>query len=150
MKGISTVFSHMSYIAIGIVALSLIVASVYMWGDKVEETFLQRQLKLVSSSVFDDIVELKMLSEDSNAVPKPGETKILSETGTEMPDKISNENYRVEFSSDRIIVSSTTSKGVVVERIVPVTFDIEDSSAISPFVIRLERDSGGDKIYLVD
>ena len=45
MKAISVVLSHMTYLAIGIVALSMIVASVYIWGDKIEERYLQGQLR---------------------------------------------------------------------------------------------------------
>lgn len=149
MKGISTVLSHMSYIAIGIVALSLLVASVYIWGEKIEGMFLQRQLKLMSSSIVGDVLELKMISERSNLVPGAGKS-ILAELGAEIPDRISNDQYSVDFSSNKITVSSRTSKGARVEETVSLDFEIENSSALSPFLIRLERDSSGDKIYLVD
>ncbi len=152
MKAVSVVVSHMSYLAVGMIALSLVVAFVYVWGDKLEENFLQKELDLISSSVRSEVMNLKTLSDTSNLV----ENRVLAEIGTSFPDKISNDRYNVEFSSNRILVSSKTSKNKKIESSVLVPFNMENSSAVSPFTIRLEREivrSQGlfiDKIYLVD
>ncbi len=150
MKAISVVLSHMTYLAVGIVALSLIVASVYIWGDKIEERYLQGQLDLTVSLVRDKVFEINHISETSNLVPVIGENHTIIEIETEIPDKISNKKYTIEFNSNKIIASSTTSKNIEVESMILVPFDIVDSSVLTPFTIKLVRDSTGDKIYLVD
>jgi len=136
MKGVSVILSHMSYIAIGIAALSLIVASVYMWGGRIEEIYLQKELEAVKSSIVSDVIELNRISG----------TNTIAELGAGLPDKISGESYSVEFNSNTLTIRSKTNKGDSVEVNASFDFDVADSSAVSPFTIKLKDG----KIYLVD
>ncbi len=138
-KGVSVILSHITFLAIGIVALMMILITVFNVSANIREQSIKSQTTFIAETLKSEILNLYELSENSNFLPDNGETIILKEVKPQIPDKISDKRYTIKLSPNNVTVQTNLENQVIeVNRSINVLITL-NGTAMAPVILRLQR-----------
>lgn len=141
--GVSVILSHTTFLAVGIVALMVILISVFNVSTDIREQSLKAQLTFVAETLKSEILNLYELSEHSDLLPDEGETLLIEEIKPNIPEKISEKRYTIKFSPGNVTVRTNIQNQIVeINRSINVIITL-NGTAITPAVLKLERSNIG-------
>ena len=133
-KGISPLLSHITFIALGIAFLILVVLTISDFRENIQDRWLNVQYNNVLENVKNEIMKLNSISDNSEIAPSVGETIILGKSKINFPDKISNKKFTITLSDGVISVTDDVN----ITKTINVDLNLSGSSFL-PAYLQLER-----------
>jgi hypothetical protein len=153
-KGISPLVSHTTLLAVGVVALMMILVFVFDTSNQIREQSLTSQSTFVAETLKNDILNFYELSEHSNLVPENGETLIIKEIKPNIPEKIAERRYSIVlFQGNVTVILDLENEIIESQRSVNTIMNL-NGTGITPVILRLERTNSegiiSDEVRLVE
>lgn len=139
MKGVSELLSHMTLIALGLIALSMILVSVSNLRINTRQQSIENNLNYLAETIADEILRLDSIAEQSNAFPEINKIMVLGKIELPISEKISNKRYLIELYNKTVRVSTYTGNGMIeVNRTVNTNAFLNETSNLQAS-LQLER-----------
>ena len=142
MKGIYPTLSHSVLLLLGLIAMSLIISSIYLSLSRIE-----RDLTIVELNYFADSIKSKILEVYSLANQSSNYTTGLFELN--LPEKIGNKKYSITLNQDLLLVNtSVRNEPVEISRKLSIDAEISGAS-LMPASIKVDKQDEKIRIGLI-
>ena len=142
MQGIYPTLSHSILLLLGLLAMSLLIASVYISLSITEKSLFSVELNFVANSIKNKILEVYSLANQSSNY-----TTGLFQLN--FPEKIGNRKYSITLYQNMLLVnSSIKNEPVEINLNLPVDAELSGTSFL-PASIKVDKQEGKIKIGLI-
>lgn len=142
MKAIYPTLSHSTLLLIGLIAMSLILVSIYSFISDLEKNMTYLDLNYIADSTKNEILEVYSLANQSSNYSKG--TFQLS-----LPEKIGNRKYSISFNQNNLLVSVPLRTDIVeTTRQLKINATLS-GTAYLPAKLNMEKQNGNIYINLV-
>ena len=143
MEGIYPTLSHSVLLLLGLIAMSLIISSIYISLSRIERDLTTVELNYFADSIKNKILEVYNLANQSSNYTT-GLFKL------NLPEKIGNKKYSITLSQDLLLVN-TSVKNEPVEISRKLSIDAElNGTSFMPVSIKVDKQDEKIKIGLVE